>query len=310
MRALITGASGFVGKYLVEELINNGYSVYLGTRMSPNAQLENENQVYLNYADVNGTTKIIEDINPDVIFHLSGQGNVKKSWSHIQETFQSNVMDAIGLFDAVRFSALKDKVKVISVGSSEEYGPVKEMPIQEISNTNPTNPYGVSKLSVCRTALHYHQYYGLNIIHTRAFNHIGPGQSLGFVTSDFAKQVADIENNLHEPYIYVGDLSSKRDFTDVRDVVRAYRLLAEKGTVGEVYNVCSGTSVSIRTVLDYLISFSNKKIEVIIDEKKFRPNDIPEYFGSYNKIEQIVGWKPCISLKDSLGSIFYYWKNK
>ncbi|WP_042165744.1 GDP-mannose 4,6-dehydratase [Paenibacillus gorillae] len=308
MRALITGISGFVGRYLAQNLINNGYEVWGGTRKCPPPLITSVNIIDIDFSQQDRVQRVLEDIRPDVIFHLSGQSSVKYSWDNIEETFQSNLMDTIGLFEAIRKSTVSDLVKVISIGSSEEYGLVTKLPIIEENNTNPLNPYGLSKASVSRLAQHYSKQYGLQIIHARAFNHIGPGQMLGFVTSDFAKQIVEIEHGKADPVIYVGNLTSKRDFTDVRDIVEGYRLLFEQGVSGQVYNVCSGLCVSIRSILDQLILFSSTTIEVIIDENKMRPSDVPEYYGSNKKINQATGWTPAIPLEKSLYDIYQYWK--
>lgn len=306
-RALITGVNGFVGKYLKENLLNNGYEVWGGTRGSSPSFLKDVNIVQLDYSNQDSVKNQLNSINPDVIFHLSGQSSVKYSWDHIGETFDSNVMDSISLFNSIRNSTLLDKVKVISIGSSEEYGQYVSLPIVETSITKPINPYGISKLTIANLAMVYNKAYGLDVIHARPFNHIGPGQKLGFVTSDFAKQIVDIEKGSIDPIINVGDLSSKRDFTDVRDIVEAYRLLYEKGEYGEIYNICSGNCVSIQNILDILISYCNKEIQVVVDESRIRPNNIKEYYGSNSKIKNTCKWYPKIKLQESLYDIYRYW---
>ncbi|GGF92348.1 GDP-mannose 4,6-dehydratase [Paenibacillus abyssi] len=308
MKALITGVSGFVGRYLAQNLLDNGYEVWGGSRNCPPSFMDGVKLVELNFTSQESVMEVLEDVMPDVVFHLSGQSSVRYSWDHIEETFESNLMDSIALLEAIKNSSLKDKIRVISIGSSEEYGLGAELPIKEDAVTNPINPYGLSKLSIGKIALLYHTLHGMDIIHVRAFNHIGPGQMLGFVTSDFAKQVVDIENGDVEPTIYVGDLSSKRDFTDVRDIVEAYRLLYEKGIAGQIYNICSGVCISIEDILGILLSFSSKPIKVIIDENKFRPNNVKEYYGSNEKLRTATGWEPSISIKQSLFDIYHYWK--
>jgi GDP-4-dehydro-6-deoxy-D-mannose reductase len=308
MRALITGVTGFVGQHLALNLLNNGYEVWGSTRQNHPHLNARVKTVKFDFSNKLMLINILEDIKPEVIFHLSGQSSVKYSWDHIDETFQSNIMDSLGLLEAIKCSSIKNDVKIISAGSSEEYGLVHELPIIEEANANPANPYGISKLTISKLAPMYYNIHGLNIVHARAFNHIGPGQMLGFVTSDFAKQVVDIELGKADPVLFVGDLSSKRDFTDVRDIVEAYRLLFEKGVSGQVYNVCSNSSISIQTILDILVSFSSKSIEIIVDDTKLRPNNVIEYYGSNEKLYQATEWKPSISLETSLKDIFQYWK--
>ncbi|UNK18773.1 GDP-mannose 4,6-dehydratase [Paenibacillus sp. N3/727] len=309
MKALITGVSGFVGKYLAQNLIDHGYEVWGTSRVTPPFIINGVNIINIDFSHKDTITKAMEDVKPDVIFHLSGQSSVQYSWSHINETFQSNVMDAIGLFEAIKDSTIKKTVRIVSIGSSEEYGLVKDLPIMEDADTNPGNPYGLSKLTLSKLVLSYCSFHEMNIIHARAFNHIGPGQALGFVTSDFANQLINIELGKVEPVISVGDLSSKRDFTDVRDIVEAYRLLFEKGKAGEVYNVCSGKCVSIQDILTLLLSFSSKQIEVIVNKDKLRPNNVPEYYGSNHKLTETTGWAPSITLENSLKDIYIYWKD-
>jgi GDP-4-dehydro-6-deoxy-D-mannose reductase len=310
MRALITGVSGFVGSYLAQNLMDNGYEVWGGTRQCPPCFIRDIEMVELNLSRQDMIADVLEKIKTDVIFHLYGQSSVKYSWDHIEETFDSNVTDSIKLLEAIKSSSLRSSVRVITLGSSEEYGMGLKLPIDEDERPDPLNPYGLSKFALSKLALLYHQIHGMDVIHTRAFNHIGPGQSLGFVTSDFAKQVIDIENGNAEPIMYVGDLSSKRDFTDVRDIVEAYRLLNEKGAAGQTYNVCSNNSISIQEILDTLVSFSSKSIEVIVDVEKLRPNNVKEYYGSNDKLRKATGWEPKIPLQQSLYDIYVYWKGK
>ena len=309
-RALITGVSGFVGRHLALELLESGYEVWGGTRSVPPRFVNGVKMIDFNLTNKEEILKKLEVVKPHSIFHLSGQSSVKSSWSDIRETFESNIMNSIELFEALRIYSDKENIKVITVGSSEEYGIGVKLPITEEMVTNPINPYGMSKQSLARLASIYRDLYNLNIIHVRPFNHIGPGQRLGFVTSDFTKQIIDIEQGIVEPVIYVGDLSSKRDFTDVRDIVKAYRLVGERGVNGNIYNVCSGVPVSINAILTMLLSYSSTAIEVVIDEQKFRPNNIIEYYGSNSKINREVGWEPTITLNQSLLDIYSYWKNQ
>ncbi|MGG4400607.1 GDP-mannose 4,6-dehydratase [Paenibacillus amylolyticus] len=310
-KALITGISGFVGKYLAEELTNNGYEVWGGTRdmksMDPH-KLEN-----LISIDQGNKQKIVEDLNrikPTVIFHLSAQSSVARSWEDIEKTFEANLMRTIELMEAIRCSEIQNDVTFVSIGSSEEYGNVSKQPITEDTALNPSNPYGLSKATTEKILLFYHQLHNIKIVHVRPFNHIGPGQNLGFVTSDFAKQITDIEKELIPPLIEVGDLTARRDFTDVRDIVKGYRLVSEYGISGEAYNICSGRSVSIQNILDILLSFSSKEVDVVINSGKLRPVSIKEYYGDNGKLRSLTGWSPEISLDNSLRDIYNYWMDE
>lgn len=310
MKALITGVSGFVGRYLAQNLLKNGYEVWGGTRKFSAPFIDGIRIIELTLDNVQNLKMQLNTVKPDIVFHLAGQSSVKDSWSHIYETFHSNVSLSLNLLEAIRIYDAENKVKVITVGSSEEYGLVNSKPIEETSETNPGNPYGSSKLTLGKAAMYYAQNYNMDIIHARPFNHIGPGQKLGFVTSDFAKQVTDLEKQNEISEIFVGNLDSKRDFTDVRDIVNAYRLLAERGHSKEIYNVCSNVSTSIKEILNTFVGFSEKEIKVSVDKSKFRPIDIPDYYGSNQKLRNHTGWYPTINLEQSLLDIYEYWKGK
>jgi GDP-4-dehydro-6-deoxy-D-mannose reductase len=308
MRALITGVTGFVGKYLAELLINNGYEVWGTTRnCSPDLPFDQRvNIVTLNLLSEDETLQLINKVEPDHIYHLAGQSNVKRSWENRLETLEANVTCTVNLFEAIRKSKVAGSVKILTVGSSEEYGRVSsdEMPINELTTLQPISPYGISKATVSFLANHYHMAYGLKVVHSRPFNHIGPGQSLGFVVIDFSKQIIDIEQGIKENVLYVGNLDSFRDFTDVRDIVDAYHILLtnERVVFGEVYNVCSQHSVSIQEILNLLLSISRVPVNVQRDEQRMRPSDIPLYIGDNTKIVSLR-WKPKIPLIETLEEV-------
>jgi len=314
MKALITGVRGFVGKYLADHLLLQGIEVWGTSREeSPLLCLENGN-VKIVKNDLDSEEEILnllQTVTPDYIFHLAGQSNVKKSWEDKEGTFYANVNKTIFLLDAcVRYQQEKPQMRLLTVGSSEEYGRVEshEIPIKESTPLRPMSPYGASKAAVSMLIQQYHKAHGLNVIHARPFNHIGPGQSEGFVTTDFAKQIVEIERGQLSTTISVGDLSSERDFTDVRDIVVAYHLIIQKGEKGEIYNVCSGESIPIKEVLNYFLSFSQKKVNVYIDESKFRPIEFKKYYGSSEKIKNDSGWKVKQSVEQSLHEIYLYLK--
>jgi GDP-4-dehydro-6-deoxy-D-mannose reductase len=315
MRALITGVTGFVGRYLAEHLLSKGIEVWGTTRAgSPDLYIDKRVQlIKTNLSDEQEIYSWIEEISPDHLYHLAGQSSVKLSWEKKVETFEANVNKTVHLLEAVRKSSTAKSVKVLTVGSSEEYGRVapNEIPIKEETPLQPISPYGISKATVSMLAKHYYNTYGLQIIHARPFNHIGPGQGLGFVTSDFAKQVAEIEKGTIPSMIKVGNLSAKRDFTDVRDIINAYYLLLVSGTFGEIYNVCSNRPIAIMDILNWYINNShNHSIDIEQDIDKMRPSDIPLHYGIVDKLNFHTNWKTTISLEQSLNDILNYWRNK
>ncbi|MFX3632175.1 MAG: GDP-mannose 4,6-dehydratase [Candidatus Pristimantibacillus sp.] len=315
MRALITGVTGFVGGYLARHLLNMDYEVW-GTSRDGSCATNFGSKLKVVSMDFNEVDEVIETLNlikPDFIYHLAGQSSVKLSWSNVQDTFDANVSKTICLLEAVRKSDIAQSVKILTVGSSEEYGRVEEsdMPINESTLLRPISPYGITKATVHMLVQQYVNSYQLQIIHARPFNHIGPGQSLGFVTSDFAYQVAQIEKGVMKPEIHVGNLEAQRDFTDVRDIVVAYEMLMKSGEIGNVYNVCSGKPVVIKDILLKNIEMSlNNNIKVIEDPTKMRPSDIPLYMGDPTKITKSTNWTSSISLEESLIGILNYWRNE
>jgi GDP-4-dehydro-6-deoxy-D-mannose reductase len=313
MRALITGVTGFVGKHLAELLNVNNYIVF-GT--SRNISKEHN---YLKYVeevietDLNSKeeiVRIIQNIRPDVVFHLAAQSNVKMSWENPSNTMCINVMKTIYLYEAVR--EVSKSIRIVSVGSSEEYGFSNGMtfPINEESSLNPSNPYGLSKMNVAILSKQYVSAYGLDIIHMRPFNHIGPGQKLGFIVPDFTHQIVRIEKGLQKPMLMVGNLSTKRDFTDVRDIVTGYMLACEKGVKGEVYNICSGKETAINDLLTFLIKSSTVPISISVDKDKLRPNDIPIYYGSNEKFVKQTSWNRQFTLEQTLRDVLSEIRNK
>ncbi|MBO1578124.1 GDP-mannose 4,6-dehydratase [Bacillus sp. XF8] len=305
MKALITGVTGFVGHHLQSTLIAEGAEVFGTSRQSH--LYKNIYQLDLQRQDE--VVSLLKRISPTHIFHLAGMSNVKDSWANVSKTIEANTIGTINLLEAVK--EVNKNIRVITIGSSEEYGKVITNNYSKISETtllNPLSPYGTSKAAIGMLIKQYYKGFGLNVIHVRPFNHIGPGQKLGFVTSDFAHQIALINNgNTNCNKIKVGNLESFRDFTDVRDIVRAYYMIALKGCAGEIYNVCSGTSTSIQEILNILLSFSNKKIDIETNPDKMRPSDIPYFIGDYTKIKNLTEWEPKISIHQSLQDIYQYW---
>ena len=309
-KVLITGANGFVGKYLIEKLLKENCEVY-GTVLDGDLYIDSRMIFFhLDLIDAIETRKIIEKIKPDVIFHLASQSSVKMSWDKPQLTFNVNVIGTINLLESIRLS--NPTAKIILIGSSEEYGSVFKENFSPLEETKcfPENIYAITKSTQNYLGNMYHKAYGMNIIMTRSFNHVGPGQSPQFVISDFCKQVAEIELRNTNPIINVGNLNSYRDFLDVRDVVDAYYELSLNGKFGETYNIGSGNSYKIEDLLKMIISMSKCEIEVKIDEKKFRPIDIPKTCADITKILYDTNWSPKYEIKDTINNTLEYWREK
>lgn len=306
-KILVIGASGFVGPYLCKNLIDNGYDVF-GSKLESQKQNFNGQCVDLNILNEDEIIKTIDEIKPDYIIHLAAQSSVKLSWDNPSLTFNINVIGIINIFEALRKLNLRPRILI--VGSSEEYGKVNKNLIDENIETDPLNFYALSKVTQEKIALIYHKNYGFDVICARSFNHIGPGQSTQFVVSNFAKQIVDIEKTNKDGNIYVGNLSAKRDFSDVRDIVNAYRLLIEKGQSGQLYNVGSGNSIEISEILSKLISLSKAKINVVIDKNRFRPIDTPEIKANINKLKNDTRFKAEHNIDETLLEVLNYFRNK
>jgi len=315
MKALITGISGFAGSYLAEFLINKGYEVF-GTfyDKSTFSNINNIlNKIEIFKCDIrnyNDLKKIIEKVRPDEIYHLAAISFVPTSLKNPKLTFDTNLDGTLNLYQAI--IELKIEPKILFVGSADEYGSIKnsDLPIKENCSVRPMNPYSISKASADFLSYFYFKNHHFNIVRVRPFNHIGPRQSPEFVCSSFAKQISEIERGLKETIIKVGNLEAKRDFTDVRDMIKAYWLALQKGKFGEVYNVCSGNAVSIKEVLDRLLNMSKKKIKVIQDPKRLRPSDVSLLLGDSTKFKEKTEWRIEISFGKTLQDILNYWRNK
>lgn len=308
-KALVIGAGGFVGRYLIEHLHNDcGYEVYATKLSSEKLDGMPAKIRDLDILNKEAIVTLLFEIRPDYIFHLAAQSSVSVAWNNPQLTVDINIKGAVNVMDAIR--ELFYKPRIVLIGSGEEYGHIRpgETPIKEDNKTTPGNIYAATKACQNMIGSIYSKAYDMEIVMVRAFNHIGPKQSPIFVVSDFCKQVAEIEAGLREPVMYVGNLSAKRDFTDVRDVVRAYGLLASHGAKGETYNVGRGQAFEIREILDKIISMSPKEIKVEIDQAKIRPVDVPIIEADITKIQQATGWAPEIALETTLKEVLDYWR--
>lgn len=312
MRAFITGVTGFAGSHLAGYLIGKGDEV-LGL-LKTGTDLENLSdlraKVLLFRADIcdgAAVKGILEEASPDVIYHLAAEASSGRSLKNPREALEINVLGTLNVLEAAR--GLPSLSKILLVSSAEVYGVVQpeQLPITEKAELRPVHPYATSKVAVHFLGYQYLQAYRIPVVEARAFNHIGPRQSLDFVVPDLAKQLAEIKVGIQKANVAVGDLSAQRDFTDVRDVVRAYQLLAERGKAGEVYQVCSGRAYSIRQILDMLISIADIDVTVFVDEEKLRPVETPLMVGSREKIKNELGWEPMIPLRKTLEDTFEYW---
>lgn len=312
MKALIIGGAGFVGGYLADHLRNTcKWSVSITKMPHEDVSAPNDINVYdLDILCKYSIRELFQETRPDCIIHLAAQSSVALSWSNPGLTVDVNVKGSINILDSIR-DIEGYNPRILLIGSGEEYGYIKpeETPINEENLLRPGNIYAATKACQNMIGSIYAKAYNMDIIMVRAFNHIGPNQSPIFVVSDFCKQVAEIEKGLREPIIKVGNLSAKRDFTDVRDVVRAYSMLIEKGQAGETYNVGSGKAIAVQDILNLILTNAKIDIAVEVDEKRLRPVDVPIIEADINKIQNICNWSPIYKLEDTLKVTLDYWRN-
>jgi len=316
MKVLITGITGFAGSHLAEYLLKLGGIEVYGTRRW-RSRMENIHHikdkikfVECDLRDYSSMIRAIEQTKPDRIFHLAAQSFVPTSWIVPSDTITTNINGNLYLFEACREAGINPLIQIAC--SSEEYGMVyeNEVPIKETNPLRPLSPYAVSKVGQDMLSYQYYQSYKIPIIRTRGFNHSGPRRPSIFVCSDFARQIVDIEKGMRKPIIYVGNLEAVRDFTDVRDMVRAYWLALEKGEPGEVYNISTGKGYKIKELLNMLLSLSKVKVEIREDSSRLRPSDVPLLIGDNSKFVKRTGWKPEIPFKITLEDLLDYWRSR
>jgi GDP-4-dehydro-6-deoxy-D-mannose reductase len=316
MRILVTGLTGFAGSHFAELALRHGASVY-GTYVSPGSPervghlLRDVRLVQCDLRDAGATGDLLQRCRPDWIVHLAARSFVGDSWAEPAETIVNNVVSQVNLLEAARETTSNGRVLV--VGSSDEYGDVEDgkLPITEEHPLRPLSPYAVSKVTQDLMGYQYWRSYGLPVIRSRAFNHEGVRRGDAFVTSTFARQIAEIEAGRREPLLLVGNLKARRDYTDVRDIVRGYWLLLERGEPGEVYNLCSGKAWSIQAVLDLLLAESRvRNIEIREDPARLRLSDVPTLVGDAGKIRRAVGWQPEIPFERTLRDVLAYWRER
>jgi GDP-4-dehydro-6-deoxy-D-mannose reductase len=315
VRALITGAGGFAGGHLVDFLLTQPGLELHATVFDPpgqNPRLDPKpvTQYQLDLREVGAVQTVIEATQPDLVFHLAALANVPQSFREPWRTLENNIHAQVNLLEALRSHAPEARALIVS--SAEIYGAAGSAtdPLNEDWPFAPTNPYSVSKVTQDMLGLQYFLTYRLPIFRARPFNHMGPGQLGGFVAADFASQIAMIEVGQREPVMDVGNLTAERDFTDARDVVRAYYLILTQGDPGAVYNICSGRGYSIQYLLDTLLSFSPARIEVRQDPERMRPSDVPRRVGDASRLRSRTGWEPQISFEQSLLDILNDWRQR
>ena len=303
MRALITGSAGFIGSHLRVELESNGYEVVCCDLKA------SSDTVSMDITDPERVKAVLEEYRPDLIINMAGQANVGLSWKKPQLTVQLNTIGLINILEAVR--AVNPGIRVLAVGSSDEYGSLEERGanVTEDIPVRPITPYAISKQAQEQFAQLYVRAYGMDICMIRLFNLGGPNQGLGYMISDFASGIAAVEAGKKD-YLSVGNLTSARDFTHVKDACRAVRLIAEKGHTGEVYNISSGTTHTAQEVLDLLVGMAKVPVEVRQDPSRMRPSDTPVVCGNHDKLTAHTGWEPEKSIKETLADSLEYWRNQ
>jgi GDP-4-dehydro-6-deoxy-D-mannose reductase len=317
-KILITGIGGFVGRHFVDYLSKDpqGSEIHGIARSKPPEGIffchpSNDSKIFYHQADVTDTAlirSIINEVRPDQILHLAAQSSVAESWISPAPSFLNNISGFLNVIEAVRQSSCSPRI--LSIGSSEQYGRVEksDLPLREDHPLHPDNPYAAGRVAQEYLAMVYHEGYGLDICCTRSFNHCGPGQSDRFVASSIARQFARMAQGKQDKVIHIGNGSIVRDFLDVRDVVRAYALLLEKGVSGQVYNICSGKGHTIRELVTILAETRKEKVQIVEEAQKMRPRDNPCLIGSNAKVRAAVHWQPEIALADSLDEMVTCWE--
>ncbi len=313
MRVLITGITGFVGPYLADHIAEAAPEAEVCGLVWPGDSAPPPPGVRTVAGDLTDRSSLetaLGEAAPDLIFHLAAASSVETSWQHPDQAFEINVVGTVNLFQALQTCNLNPKTVVIS--SAEVYGRIEgdEQPIREETPLQPVSPYGGSKAAQDLAAYQYFEHCGLPTVRLRSFHHTGPGRPANFVASSFAQQIAKIEAGLIEPRLFVGNLEAIRDFSDVRDVVRAYWLAALHAEPGKAYNICSGNGNIVRRLLEILLDQSSAEVKVEVDPDRLRPADIPFLVGNHDRFVEATGWRPEIPLEKTLGDLLDWWRTR
>jgi GDP-4-dehydro-6-deoxy-D-mannose reductase len=296
-RVLITGGSGFAGSHLVEACTAAGDDVIALSRATADL------------TDATAARRAVADAAPDVVYHLAAQAHVGRSWEDPAATLQANLAMTVNLLEAVRAEA--PEAVVVAVSSGEVYGPPASLPVDEHAELHPQNPYAVSKASSDLLARFYADAYGLRVVRPRAFNHAGPRQEPIYAIASFAQQVAEaLESGAERARIVTGNPDTRRDYTDVRDVVAAYRLLAAKGEPGVAYNVCSGRTASAAELVTALGGLAGIEIDHVVDSARVRAHEVMEIRGTHDRLTAATGWQPQIPLETTLADTLAWWREQ
>jgi GDP-4-dehydro-6-deoxy-D-mannose reductase len=308
MRVLVTGGTGFVGQHLVRLLHERTRTIFSTYLVKPSSPIIGAELLPCDIRKRDQVLQVVRYAQPQHIYHLSALSSVVKSYEGARQVWDTNVWGAMNLLDAVREAA--PQARVLLVGSSQCYGAVasRRLPVSEDERLAPASPYAASKAAAEMLATQFFHSCGLQVIRTRPFNHTGPGQPAEFVCSDLARQVANIGLGLRSPVLRIGNIRVERDFSDVRDVVRAYELLLQRGGAGDVYNVASGRSVSIAEIVKRLQSYCPRPFQVDVEQKRVRSGEVLNMYGSNRKLCRTTGWKPEYPLAQTLRDLYEFWK--
>ena len=309
MNILITGATGFVGQHLAQYLAETTEYTIHGTHYGPTVLREDMQPYFaaihdLDVRDEQAVHDLLGELLPVRIYHLAAQSSPHVSFSKPWMTLETNIRGTLNLFEVVKQLGLVE-TRIINTSSAGVYGIVQpeDLPLKETHRFNPGSPYDVSKIAQDLLGTQYAKAYDMPIVGARAFNHTGAGQDQHFALPNFAMQIARIERGLAEPILRVGNLTAERDYLDVRDVVRAYVALGEKGKAGQVYNICSGHSHSMQSFVNKLIQMATIKIQIEVDEARFRPIDLPRLVGDNSALRKVTDWKPYFSIDEMLSAV-------